>query len=628
MIGPLSFGEPLSLALLVVLIPLALLVRLEVRRREAARAAYGGSEELRLGARSGRQRVRLWMLGLAVVLLVVAIARPQWGSTDAPAERRGVDIAIALDVSRSMTATDAVPSRAVAASEGIGEFLVHLRSDRVGLVIFSGRAFERSPLTLDLEALGQLVSQAQRDSELVGRGTDLGGAIDEALALLDVPDAADSQLMIVVSDGEDLGEAALVAAGRAAAADVPIFTVAVGTSAGASIPGDAATLDLSRADRATLRAVADATGGEFRELDTIAGLAIEAQRLRQSAFDDDSGRQPIERFQWFLVPALILLLLPMLIGEAGGSRQLTRRHLGATALLGLLTLGACGGSQLYQLVEDGNEAFALERFDEALASYREAQLADPTEPVVGYNVGNTLHELRRYEEATIASSEALGLTEDPELTVLLRYALGNHAVMREALEDARRYYIDVLRLAPNDEDAKANLELVLAQIAPPPPVEPPIGEGPDEQPDGVPGDEPGEPGDNPGAGNGDSPDGEPGDTPPGDGSPDDTPPDDGGDPTPSDGSGADAPPTDSTPGDTSDGGELGDGSDPSGGGADQPGGVLTLQEAQAALDEALAELGEELTLEEAATLLELIRQLSEVEPLDPIRPSGGGFSDR
>ena len=597
MIGPLSFGEPLSLSLLVVLLPLAWFVRLEVCRREAASAAYGGSEELRLGARSGRQRARLGMLGLAVVLLVVAIARPQWGVADVPAERRGVDVALVLDVSRSMTATDVAPSRAVAAAEGIGEFLVHLRNDHVGLVIFSGRAFKRSPLTLDLEVLDQFVNQAQRDSMLVGRGTDLGGAIDEALSLLAVPDAADSQLVIVVSDGEDLGEEALLAAGRAAAAEVPVFTVAVGTSAGVSIPGDAPTLDVSRADRATLRAVADATGGEFRELDTIAGLAIVVQRLRQSAFDDDTGRQPIERFQWFLVPALILLVLPVLVGEAAGGRKLIRRQLGAIALLGLLALGACGGSQLYQLVEDGNEAYNLEGFDEALALYRDAQLAAPTDPAVAYNVGNTLHRLRRYEEAMVVSNEALGLTEDSELTVLLRYALGNHAVMREALDDARRHYIDVLRLTPNAEAAKANLELVLAQIAPPPPAEPPPGEDSDAPPDGPPGDELGELGNGAGAGGGDPPADEPGDPPSGES------PDGGG--SPGEGGGV-----------------------ATGGGADASGGVLTLEEAQAALDAALDELGEELTLEEAATLLELIRQLSEVESLDPIRPSGGGFSDR
>lgn len=618
-----SFAEPRSLVLVAALVPLWLLWRLETRRRARADLAYGGASTLRLGRRLWRQRIRASFVALAIVLIVIAVARPQWGAEEAPVEQRGVDLAIALDVSRSMTTSDVAPSRAVAAAAGIGDFLTHLRSDRAGLVIFSGRAFQRSPLTLDLDALTQLVDQAQRDAELVGRGTDLGGAIDEALALLDVPDAAESQLIIVVSDGEDLGAQALAAAERAADAGVPIFTVAAGTDDGASIPGDAEGLAVSRADRTALRAIASATGGEFRELDTIAGLAIEVQRLRQSEFAEDVGRQPIERFQWFLAPALILLVLPILIGEAGGARRLTRRQLGATAILGTLIVGACGGSSLYQHVEDGNRSYADDRYDDALVDYREALLVVPGERAVGYNVGNTLHQLQRYEEATVASAEALDGLEDPQLGGSLRYALGNHAVMRGALEDARQYYVDVLRLSPDDEDAKANLELVLALLTPPP-TELDPGDAPP-------------PGGGPSGGDGPPAPGDSGDEPPDDGSAGGSSPSDpgtepGAGPEPGSDPGAgDSPPGDTPPSGSSDGDDPGaaGGNAPGSGGPDA-GTTLTVEEAQAALAQALDELGDDLTLEDAAQLLELLRQLSEVEPLDPIRGrgTGGGFGDR
>ena len=605
----LSFGEPFLLLFVLALLPLWWLGRLEAGRRRAGDEAYGGASELRLGRQPRRQQLGVWMLAAAVLLLVITLSRPQWGSEEAPGERRGIDIAIALDVSRSMTATDVSPSRAIAAAVGVGDFLTHLRSDRVGLVIFSGGAFERSPLTLDLETLGQLVNQAQRDSELVGRGTDLGGGIDDALALLDIPDAAESQLIIVVSDGEDLDAEALSAAARASDAGISIFTVAVGTDAGASIPGDSAEIPVSRADRETLRAIATATGGGFRELDSIAGLAIEVQRLRQSSFGEDTGQQPIERFQWFLVPALVLLLLPLVLGEVAGPRA--RRHLGALALLGTLVLGACSGSQLYRHVEDGNEAYDLSFYDEALIDYRDALLAEPGEPAVGYNVGNTLHQLRRFEEAAVASADALGRAEGDELVVSIQYALGNHAVERGALEAARRYYINVLRVDPSDLDAKANLEFVLAQLSPPPTFEDPP---PKQTP---PAD------DTPTAGD-DVPGGSTGDVP-GDGEP---PEDDEPGPDP----GEVDEPTD-TPGETplegdssDDSGEPEDGS--GSGGAGAPSVTLTLEQAQAALAQALEQLSTELTLEEAVELLALIRELNEVEPLDPVRPSGGGFDDR
>jgi len=616
----LSFGEPWSLALILVLVPWWALLRLEARRRARADSRYGGAPELRLGRRRRLQRLRTWSLVAAVVLFVLAIARPQWGSEDAPAERRGVDIAIALDVSRSMTTSDVLPSRSVAAAEGVGEFLTHLRSDRVGLVIFSGRAFARSPLTLDLEVLGQLVNQAQRDAELVPAGTDLGAAIDEARAVLAVPDAAESQVIIVISDGEDLGEAALAAAARAANDGIPVFTVAVGTDAGAAIPGDAATLAISRADRETLRAIATATGGDFRELNAIAGLAIEVQRLRQSEFGDDTGQQPIERFQWFLVPAVLLLLLPMVVGEAAGrrSRVLTRRHLGATAILGTLLLGACGGSQLYQLVADGNAAYDQAFYDEALIEYRDALLASPGEPAVGYNVGNTLNRLRRYEEASVAAGDALTRVDDNVLAALIGYALGNHAVARGALEEARRHYIGVLRIDPDDAEAKANLEWVLARLQPPD-----VGTDNPDEPTSTPEATP-EPGDSPGAADGEPP----GDNEPGEDGPEPGEQGDGPGEQPSQQPDGQSNPGEPTPAAGSDQPGTEPGSDTPGTATDDPGGALTLEQAQAALEQALQDLQGDLTLEEAAQLLELIRQLSAVEPLDGVGSSRGGFGDR
>lgn len=465
MIPGLSFNDPAALTLLIVAPVFWLLIRFKTRQRFIADAAYGGSPTLRFGWLANRQRFHDLSVVLAVILIVIAIARPQWGSVEQSTTQQGVDIAIALDVSRSMTADDLSPSRAAIAAARITDFLAHLRSDRVGLVIFAGQAFQRSPLTLDISVVGQLVKQAQRDSELVAIGTNLGTAIDEALELLNVPDAADSQLIIVVSDGEDLGKHSLTAAERARKNAIPIYTVAVGTDDGTMIPGADSSAPASRADREALRAIAAAADGEFRELDTIAGIAIDVQRMRQSIVGKDSAGQPIEQFQWFAITAFILLVIPMFSRGSTGPYRLARQGLATSTILSALILGACSDSQPYEYIKNGNQAYAAKNYDEALAAYRLALLEIPDDPVVIYNLGNTLHQLRRYEEATVISTEALGSAETGELAGSLRYALGNHAVMRGALEEARRRYVDVLRRSPNDRDAKANLELVLTQIA-------------------------------------------------------------------------------------------------------------------------------------------------------------------
>ena len=603
MIGNPSFAEPLSLLLLVVLMPLAWLWRADRRRRVEADVAYGGASQLRYGHSAWRNRLRVGALAIALVLIVVAAARPRWGSADLPVERRGIDIAIALDVSRSMTATDVLPSRAAASASALRTLLTHVRSDRAGLVIFAGEAFERSPLTLDMNALAQLVARSQREAPLVDRGTDLGAALDASLALLAVEDAAETQLIVVVSDGEDLGDGALAAAERAAEAGVAVFTVAAGTDTGAPIPGDDAGAAPSRADRITLETIALLTGGEFRELDAMAGLAIEFQRLHQSLFDEETELQPIERFQWFLAPAIALLALQLVIAEAGRFRPLASSRLGTLGFTSVLLLVGCGGSQIYQHIEAGNQAYEDQRYEDALGEYREARLVAPAEPAVGYNVGNTLHQLRRFEEAAVLSSDALNATQDPLLAQSLRYALGGHAVERGLLFEARANYIDVLRLDPNDQDAKANLELVLELIEPS-----------DELPDG----------DQTLAD----------DTSPGDASNDGQTGEGGVD---------GSPPADATPGDAGqqggNGGQQGgDGTgtaSPDGSGQPGAGGQaaesnleLALAQAEAALAQALEDAGEELTVEEALLLLELSSELSALQSLRAGGAPAGGVTDR
>lgn len=404
-----AFAEPVALLALLALVPVLAAVAHGAARHRAADAAFGGDPALRRGRSPRRNFLRTSMLVAAMALLAVAVARPQWGDADRPVTRRGIDVVIALDVSRSMTATDIAPTRAGAAAAGLRDMLDHLRGDRVGLVTFAGNAFVRSPLTLDLDAVRQLVSQAQEEPALVRPGTNLGGALLRAIRLLDIDDPAETQAIVLVSDGEDLASSQLDAALRAARAeDIRIYTAAAGTAAGADISRDSSGgTEVSRLDRAILRRIADETGGDLREVNTIAGLAVEFARLRQSEFEAAEQPAPVERFQWFVGAALLLLLAQAFV--ATGSRpaplRVGRITLGSAALLAWLVLVACGGSAAYGHNQSGNDAYEAGHYDEALSSYRSAAEAMPDEPEISYNIGNTLHQLRRYEEATVASEE-------------------------------------------------------------------------------------------------------------------------------------------------------------------------------------------------------------------------------
>ena len=253
--GGLSLGNPAALLLLIAIVPLVAAGRHAARRRRSADAAYGGSAARRHGASGTRQTAQLALLVGAVILSTVAVAQPRWGSEERAVPRVGIDVVIALDISRSMTATDVEPSRAGAAADGLRRMLTHLRGDRVGLVVFAGSAYARAPLTLDLDAVRQLVTRSQaeaaeridwpadldvtivwtgtpaRTSDLVAKVKQLEvDAPDRYRGAMDVLSSAAAELLdaIETSDAERAVRAA-DAHGRAMgalgdAADAPIMT--------------------------------------------------------------------------------------------------------------------------------------------------------------------------------------------------------------------------------------------------------------------------------------------------------------------------------------------------------------------------------------------------------------------
>lgn len=620
-----GLADPLALLWLAILLPVLFAASYAARRRHEADDAFGGAAALRRGRTEWRRPLQELLLLGAIVLVVIAVARPRWGEEERPLTRLGIDVAIALDVSRSMTVSDIEPSRAEAAAAAIDQLFNHLRGDRVGLVTFAGDAFERSPLTLDLDAVRQLVARAQEEQAFVRPGTDLGGALETALRLLDIEDAARTQVIVLISDGENLGDDLDDALEDAEDAGVRVFSVAAGTPDGGTMAArrsgdeDAPTVrrpsgdERSRADRPTLRLIAEATGGDLRELGELPGLAVEFQQLRQSAFDQGANRAPVERFQWFLGGALLLLVVQALVGGGRWRRRLGvgRLTLASGALPAIALIVACASAE-YAATEDGHEAYAAGRYDDALASYRDAEAVAPDAPEPPYNIGNTLHQLGRYEEATVASTTAMTASVDPLLFSRAAYALGSHAFQRNDLEAARDAWISVLLRDPSDADAKHNLELALRLLAPPPeetPTPPPgggDGEGQGTGEDGSGGEEPDpddESAEQSGEGGGQP---EPGSTP---------------DATPQgDGAGDSQPPSD--PADS--------GGSPTGGpGAqveqEQP---QTLDDARALLAEEALRIGDEaLTIEDAIALLELVRRASELEALAP-RGAAGGPNDR
>ncbi len=573
-----AFATPLSFLLLVLVAAIGTGLLWLERWRRRARARFAGPQAARWPAPAGWPQAVL--LVAAASLVVFAAARPQWGSRESQIERQGFDLVIVLDISQSMQATDADPSRQGLARDELVRLVDGLRGNRVGLVLFAGTALLRSPLTTDMQAVSELIRRAERETSLTRAGSDLGAALDQAARILEASESP-GKAVLIVSDGEDHVGSFGEAAGALAAEGVLVFSAGVGTAAGSTLTErnpltgtDTLKLDvegspvITRLDESTLRAVADAGGGHYTPLGadaSLIGLRDDLARLEQTPLGEEIQRLPVERFQPFLAAALALLALSWLLPQRLALRlpRLGGKARPALALLALALIGgACGGSDsLRGDNEAANRQFETGEFEAALASYQRLLALRPDVDELSFNAGNTLHRLGRFDRAVAETRRAL-----PPATTALGAAtyfnLGNHLFALEQLTQAYDAYRSALLFDPDDEDAKNNLELtlLLLQATEPPPMDgPPSGEG-DAMP--PPGDE-GEPA--------------PGGQPTGDEL-------SSGEPT------EDAPPG-------------------SGAGGAAP----------RSLAEALSGIDEDLTFEEAVEVLDLLRQQQETS-----RRSGGG----
>ncbi len=267
------------------------------------------------GART-RRRVR-WRFYLGLAAAIVAFARPQWGRIDEPIFDEARDILIALDLSRSMHATDVKPSRLDRAKLLIASLLDRLEGERVGLVVFAGTAFLQSPLSADYEILRDFLPSL--DSDLLPQGgSNYRQLLDTSLEAFSPSSAADRYL-IVLSDGEATDEAWRASVDKLKKQNVRVIGLGVGTADGSMIPDGAGgfvkdergAVVLSRLESRTLQELAEATNGVY----TDASTWVDLPRLIESTVE--TGRKELlaerrrvrlaERFQWALAPALLLL---------------------------------------------------------------------------------------------------------------------------------------------------------------------------------------------------------------------------------------------------------------------------------------------------------------------------------
>ncbi len=304
-------------------------------RRRARRRLADPHQELRIypGFSPNRARARAALATSAVVLLLLALLGPVRGFAWRPIERRGLDLVVCLDTSRSMLVEDLGRglSRLKRARQEVRLLLERLKGDRVALVAFSGDVRDVAPLTRDYGTLRWFLDGLSPLDNRKG-GTDVGAALEHALELFDDRSGA-HEAIVLITDGEDLEQRGLAVAQDAAQRGIRVFVLGMGTAGGGKIPdGERGFVRdergeevLSKLDSETLEAIASATRGAY--VDTTTPLALEKLHdrhiatLEGRAYEQGKEKIPHDRYQWPLVLALVCMLIEVSMPERRPRRR-------------------------------------------------------------------------------------------------------------------------------------------------------------------------------------------------------------------------------------------------------------------------------------------------------------------
>lgn len=476
-----TFAHPARLWLLLIVVPLALWVIRGRRRR------LRGWKALGQGGKTGNDGAMGWMGALA--FLVIGLAQPRWGWLPASALPRGQDVVIAIDVSRSMGAEDAVPNRlgaAIEAAEGLLATLKRSPGDRAAVVAFAGRAVVRCPLTETVDAAIDALRSLE-PGEVQPGGTDLGSALTSAFEVFDQEPRAEGRTIVLFSDGED--HAGAWQGALSSLRGVVVHAVALGDAdQGAKVPsasGEPLTYQgqtvVSRRTDEPLRIIARATGGAFLPLglsrvdlgrlyrDRIAPLARRRRNLARVP-------ERAERYDLFVVTAIGL-------GLVGSWPRPWRLPLTAALVLVAATGPGPNLETAADAVTAGRAAYASGQFDQALSAFERASRLDPQSSIPRYNTAATLYQLGRHAEAATMYRRAQ-VRANAGLRARIDYALGNTMLALGNVPAAIRHYDACLAAkgsGPSHDalrrDARINRQFAIRHRPPPPPSEPRDGSG-------------------------------------------------------------------------------------------------------------------------------------------------------
>jgi tetratricopeptide (TPR) repeat protein len=413
----------------------------------------------------------LVLVAMALVLISIANLRTPEGGQNVT--RNGIDIMIALDVSKSMLAQDVKPNRLDRAKQLLNKLIDKLSNDRIGIIVFAGRAYLQMPLTADHSATKMYLAAATPET-VPTQGTVISDALNTCNAAFNAKEKK-YKAVILISDGEDHDENALKTAGEMAADGVVINTVGIGSPDGSQILDELTkepkvdndgNIVITKLNEQILADIANKGNGTYQlysNADAVAtGLYDTLATLDKRSVKDDSLFNYKSWFQYLLAAALLFLILELFVSEI---KNVKASKMKVTTALFLICFSLPSFAQQAEngIIKKGNDAYKVNDFETAVKKYAEVVQKNDANNTAQFNLGNALYKSDKKDDAVNAFDKAVSTMKSP---VDKSKALYNKAVVlqnNKKLEESIAAYKSALKNDPKNADARHNLQLALKQ---------------------------------------------------------------------------------------------------------------------------------------------------------------------
>lgn len=465
--------------LVLLIIPLLVAIFIfAVARKKSIRKKIGDPllvKQLTAGYNSTAFFAKFLLIILAFGLLVVVLANLRTAASEQKISRDGIDVMIALDVSKSMLAQDIKPTRLERAKQVLSRLVDKLDNDRIGIVVFAGRSYLQMPLTGDHAAAKMYLSAATIES-VPTQGTVIADALRTCNSSFNAKEKK-YKAVVLISDGEDHDAKAVKTAEAMAASGIVIYTIGIGSAQGAPLIDETTNevkLDnegntvISKLNEAELKMIAQKGNGQYLLFNNteavVSSISSQLGSMDQRTITDDSLINYESYFQYFLAAAFLLLLVELFISERKKVNK-TYAKLKPVLSISFIFISTISIAQQNEkaLIKKGNEAYRKKDYVKAGNEYTNALAKNPLNPIAQFNLGNALYKTDKKEEAIQAYEKAVKKLDLPVEKANAYYNKGVVLQNDKQLAACIEAYKAALKLAPDNEDARQNLQKALQQ---------------------------------------------------------------------------------------------------------------------------------------------------------------------